>query len=97
MITEHSIQKSKWAKFLTYIRKEGKIPRCTPTVPGGHTLGGVGSITTQARRAIQVTLRTEAFSKAVDKGRIGICAVNLTKGKVLTDVVLYGHTGGRKD
>ena len=84
MVTKHSLPKSKLAKFLNYIRREGKTPLCTPTVPGGHTLGGVGSITTQARRAIQVTPRTEAFSKAVAKGRVGIFAVNLTKGNVVT-------------
>ena len=44
-----------------------------------------------------MTPRTEAFRKAVAKGRIGIFAVNLTKGKVLTYVVVYGHTGRRKD
>jgi hypothetical protein len=97
MLTEHSIPKSKLTKFLNYISREGKTPLCTPTVPGGHALGGVGSITTQARRAIQVTHKTEAFRKANEKGRIGIFAVNLIRGKTLTYVVLYGHTGGRKD
>ena len=97
MLTEHSIPKSKLAKFLNYVRKEGKNPLCTPTVPGGHVLGGVGSITTHARRAIEVKPKTEAFKKAIEKGKLGIVAVNLTKSKVLTYVVLYGHTGGRKD
>ena len=41
--------------------------------------------------------KTEAFKKATERGRVGIVAVNLMKGKVLTYVVLYGHTGGRKD
>ena len=61
------------------------------------TLKWVGAITTQARRAIRVTANTEAFRKATDKGRVGIFAVNLTRRKTLTYVVLYGHTGGRKD
>ena len=87
------------AKFLNYMRKEGKTPLCTPTVPksGGYALGGVGSITTAARRAIQVTPKTEAFKKATARGRVGMFAINLTKSKVVTYVVLYGHTGGRKD
>ena len=70
MVAEHSISRSKLARFISYIRREGKTPLCTPTVPGGHALGGVGPITTQARRAIQVTPRTETFNKAVAKGRV---------------------------
>ena len=57
----------------------------------------MASITTAARRVIELTPKTEAFAQAYKKGRVGIYAVNLTKSKTITYVIIYGHTGGRKD
>ena len=72
---------------------------CGPTVlaSGGHALGGVGSITTAARRAIQVTPKTEANKKEAAKGSVGVYVVNMTKGKFMMYAVIHGHIGGRKD
>jgi len=47
------------------------------------------------RRIIELTPKTEAFAQAYKKGRMGIYAVNLTKSKTLTYMIIYGHTGGR--
>ena len=84
MVTEHSLPKSKRKAFENYVSKEGKVSKCSPTVPkvGMNSLGGVASITTASRRVIEITAKTDAFRQAAKRGRLGIYAVNLTKNKV---------------
>ena len=57
----------------------------------------MASIATVARRVIDITPKTDAFAQAFKKGRVGIYAVNLATSETLTYVVIYGHTGARKN
>ena len=44
MVTEHSLPKNKRSKFCNYLRKEGKVAKCGPTVPKvGKKPAGVSS------------------------------------------------------
>ena len=96
MLTEHSILRTKLTRFLNYVRKEGTKHYAPPRfVEGMHW--GASDLSPHKLGERYRSRPSRTHSRKQVRSRVGMFAVNLTKGKVLTYVVLYGHTGGRKD
>ena len=92
---EHSIMPAKMSEWYQ-LCKEDKRKRLLYTVDETARkayLGGVGVIT-NARTVIKLETQTEAARKAINTGRLGLFAVEISSSVAINVAVIYGKSGG---
>ena len=97
-LQEHSCPPSDLAKVSKALAETKHKWFCGPLVPDvRHNLGGVGLVAPRMRKNTIVKPRTEAFTQAVQTGRVQAYALDIGAHTVIFCYNVYGYTGGHEN